>query len=554
MCSVDASQIHMAYTPSLRASLLALLLNACAAAPAPGVVSVKIAAINDFHGYLQPSQERISFSAPDRPEQPALAGGIARIATLVETLRAQNRYVTFVSSGDLIGASPLVSAAFRDEPTIEAMNAAGLDFNGLGNHEFDSGLAELRRMQDGGCAPGGCKAGAAFGGARFRFLGANVIETATGKPLFEPYGIREYAGIKVAFVGVTLKGTPAISSARNVGPLEFRDEAQAVNALVPELRRQGVEAIVVLIHQGGTTRGGANECVDLRGPIRDIVERFDRAVDVVLSGHTHQAYVCEVDGRLVTSAGSYGRMITEIDLQIDARSKDVVSARAVNRLVAAAIPENTRVNALLERYEQLAVPLQRVIGRIAAPLFRRTNADGESRLGQMVADAHLEASRSAGATVAFVNPGGIRAPLALQGEVTFSQVFDVYPFNNTLVTMTLTGAQIIELLEQQWQGDYPRVLQVSGSFSYEWEADAAPGSRVVRDSVTIAGERLDPGRSYRVAVNSYLADGGDRFTILLDGTERTAGPSSRDSIVRYLETRSPLAPPEERRIRRRMEK
>ena len=529
------------------ASALALLLSACSVVAPREWVSVKLAAINDFHGYIQASSEPITVGEAFTPR---LAGGIARIATLVETLRAQNRYFAFVSAGDLIGASPLISAAFNDEPTIETMNAAGLDFNGVGNHEFDAGIAELRRMQTGGCPATGCKTGTAFGGARFGFLAANVIEKATGKPLFPPYGVRQFGSIKIAFIGVTLKGTPEISSARNVAGLEFRDEAESVNALVPELKQQGIEAIIVLIHEGGTTRGGPNECVDLRGPIRDIVERLDRAVDLVLSGHTHQAYVCNLNGRLVTSAGSYGRFVTEIDLQIDPVSRDIVSARALNRVVELDIPASGRASAVMERYAQLAAPLHRVVGRIAAPFFRGINADGESRLGQLIADAHLAATRSAGATVAFVNPGGIRAPLSPEGDVTYAQVFDVYPFNNTLVTMTLTSAQLRELLEQQWQGEYPRVLQVSSGFTYAWNANAPAGSRVVRDSIMLDGRRLEPDGSYRIAVNSYLAAGGDRFTLLLEGAERSAGLNSREAIVRYLEMRSPLAPGGERRIRR----
>ncbi len=537
---------------SVLPALIALSLGACATLSARDIISVKLAAINDFHGYVQASAEPVVASNAGAAPARTLAGGAAKLAAIVDTLRAQNPHFAFVSSGDLIGASPLISAAFDDEPTIDVMNAAGLDFNAVGNHEFDGGLGHLRRLQAGGCPSAGCKSGTAFNGARFGLLAANVIVQSTGKPLFPPYGIKTFGGVKVAFIGVTLKGTPEISSARNVAGLEFRDEAEVVNALVPELKRQGIEAIVVLIHQGGITRGGPNECVDLRGPLRDIVERFDRAVDLVLSGHTHQAYVCELDGRLVTSAGSYGRFITEVDLRIDPQSRDIVSARAVNRAVTPDTPDNERVAALTAHYVQLAAPLQRIVGRLAAPITRRPNRDGESDLGQLIADAHLAATRDAGAVAAFVNPGGIRAPLESngEGEITYSQVFDVYPFNNTLVTMTLTGAQLVALLEQQWQQDFARVLQVSSGFSYVWNAGAPPGSRIARETVMIDGRPLRLTASYRVAVNSYLADGGDRFTVLLEGTGRTPGVSSREAIVRYLEAHSPLAPGSERRIRR----
>jgi 5'-nucleotidase len=376
--------------------------------------------------------------------------------------------------------------------------------------------------------------------------------SATGETLFPAHAVREYAGIKVAFVGLTLKATAEISSPRSVDGLEFRDEAETVNALVPELKSQGIEAIVVLIHQGGSTPGGPNECVDLRGPIRDIVARFDPAVDLVVSGHTHQAYVCDVGGRLVTSAGAYGRFVTEIDLTLDTRSRDVVSARAVNRLVSPDNAANVRVAAIVERYARLAAPLKRVVGRITAPFTRRFSSDGESPLGRAIADAHLAATRSEGAVVAFMNPGGIRAPLDLkgEGEITYDDVYNVYPFDNALVTMTLTGAQIFELLEQQWLGDFPRVLQVSDGFSYAWNPATRVGSRVMRDSVTLEGKPLEPEKAYRVAVNSYLADGGDAMSVLRQGVDRVRTLGGREAIVRFLETHSPLAPDSGRRIRR----
>jgi 5'-nucleotidase len=529
---------------------LLLVLGACSTVDAPRTISLKIAAINDFHGNLAAPAEGLILPQGGAPA-PTKAGGVAKLAGLVARLRAQSPHFVFVSAGDLVGASPLLSAAFDDEPTVEAMNAAGLDLHGVGNHEFDRGVAELRRMHAGGCPSDGCKSRRPYAGARFDFLAANVIDTATDKPIFPPYAIRSFGGVKVAFVGVTLEGTPEISSPRNVAGLEFRDEAESVNALVPELRRQGIETIVVLIHQGGIVRGNPNACDDLRGPIRAIVERLDRAVDVVLSGHTHQAYVCAVDGRLLTSAGAYGRFVTEVDLAIDSKTHDVVSARAINHVVTPDLEEHAGVAEVLARYAVLAAPLQRVVARITAPITRRVAPNGESKLGQVVADAHLSETRSAGAQIAFVNPGGIRAPLPFEGEgdVTYAQVFDVYPFDNTLVTMTLTGAQLIELLEQQWQGEFPRILQVSRGFTYAWDPGARVGSRVVRGSARLDGEPVRSDASYRVTVNSYLAAGGDNFSVLTRGADRTPSEVvSRDAIARYLGERSPVSPSDERRI------
>jgi 5'-nucleotidase len=528
-------------------------LSACASVAPPRTVTLNIAAINDFHGHLHASAEPVALRADDGSvESSVAAGGVAKLAAIVDGLRAKSPNFAFVSAGDLVGATPALSAAFQDEPTIDAMNAAGLDFNGVGNHEFDNAIEHLQRLQTGGCPAGGCRSGAKFGGARFRFLAANVIVKATGQPLLPPYALREYGGIKVAFIGLTLKGTPEISSPRILERVEFRDEADTVNALVPELERQGIEAIVVLIHQGGVNRGGPNACVDFRGPIRDIAARLDRAVDLVISGHTHQAYICRLDGRLVTSAGAFGRFVTDIELTLDAGSRDVLSARAVNRVVAPDTAEASRVAEVVDRYAKLAEPLQRAVGRISASIVRTVNADGESPLGRLIADAHLEAARSAGAVVAFMNPGGVRAPLERtgDGEVTYSNVFAVYPFDNALVAMTLTGAQIVEFLEQQWRGDFPRVMQVSRGFTYEWNPAAPVGSRVVRESIVLDGRPLEAGKSYRVAVNSFMAQGGDGMTVLREGTDRVQTIGGREAIARYLEKRSPLAPPADRRIRR----
>jgi len=532
-----------------RLALLFLFIacGGCAGSGAvPQQVTVKLLAINDFHGHLQASPEPVRVAGT-----PVRAGGSPQMATLIGRLRAAHQHVVFVSAGDLVGASPLISAFFDDEPAIEAMNLMGLDFNGVGNHEFDRGAAHLRRLQTGGCPAEGCKSRPVFGGARFQMLAANVVVRATDKPLLPPYGVKEYAGVKVAFIGLTLRQTPSIVSPRAIEGLEFRDEAQTVDELVPALRKEGVEAIVVLVHQGGVTSGGHNECADLKGPIVDLARRLNPAVDVVISAHTHQAYVCRLGGRLVTSAGAFGRFVTEIDLRIDRQTRDVVAATAVNHVVAPDAPADVAQAALVERYSKLAEPYTRVVGRIGAPFPRSSNDDGESALGQLIADAHLAATRSAGAVAAFMNPGGIRAPLELKegGELTFADVYAVYPFNNRLVTMTLTGTQILRLLEQQWQGEGSTVLQVSKGFGYAWDPRRPAGGRVRAESVTIDGQRLNPDARYRITVNNFNADGGDGLKVFLEGSERTVGVNSRDALVDYIRDRASAAPAQERRLR-----
>ncbi len=534
------------------------LLTACAG-PAPDVrapLEVKLLAFNDFHGYLTPPVSGVRQIAPDPAGVRTMipAGGIEHLATLVTTLRAKNPRSALVSAGDLVGASPLISSFFDDEPTVQAMNRIGLDFNGVGNHEFDHGSAELQRLKNGGCAAGGCKSGTAFEGAPFAILAANVVVRETAKPLLPAYGIKIFGVIRIAFVGATLKGTPALVPGEGVAGLDFIDEADAVNRLVPELKAQGIETIVVLLHQGGAQRGGDyNSCVGFSGPVVDIARRLDPAVDVIVSGHTHQSYVCELHGKLVTSAGSYGRLLTEIDLSIDPQTRDVKAARAVNHVVATALPKDPAMTEIVSRHAALAASLEnRVVGRISAPISALADENGESELGRLIADAQLAATVANGAVIAFMNPGGVRAPLPYKagGEITYGELFSVHPFGNMLVTLTLTGEQIVQILEQQWQRERPRPLHVSKGFSYAWNGNAQPGQRVVPGSVTLNGKPLDRAASYRVTVNNFLADGGDGFPMFAQGEERVVGHTDIEAMIDYFRTHSPLNHDSRARVRR----
>lgn len=526
------------------------LLVGCAPARPGGTVDVQVLAINDFHGHLEPAS-----GAAGEIEGTA-AGGAEYLATHIRAREAANPNTVVVSAGDLIGASPLLSALFHDEPTIEAMNALGLDLSAVGNHEFDEGADELRRMREGGCHPtDGCGDGDGFGGAKFGFLAANVIDRDTGETLFPPYTVRDFTGVKVAFVGMTLEATPTIVTPSGVAGLEFRDEADTVNALVPELARQGVEAIVVLLHEGGATPGGFNGCPGISGPIVDIVGRMSDAVDVVVSGHTHQAYNCRLDGKLVTSASSFGRLVTAIELTVDRARRDVVSARAANLIVTRDVDRAADLRSLIARYAELAAPVaNRVIGTVTADLTRAVSTTGQSALGTLIADAQLAATAdpgAGGAVAAFMNPGGIRADLTVAptggeapGEVTYGEAFAVQPFGNDLVTLTLTGAQIDALLEQQWCGQpSSRILQTSHGFSYTWDASRPPcEDRVDPSAIIIGGAPVNPASGYRVTVNSFLANGGDNFTVLLEGTDRLVGIVDLDALDAYLSANSPHQP------------
>lgn len=548
-------------------------------------VPVKILAINDFHGQLtSPGTLRVNATA----SSPTLSvGGADYLAGYIADYKARNPKTLVVSAGDLIGATPLVSALFHDEPTIEAMNRIGLDLNAVGNHEFDEGKDELLRMQKGGCHPTdphscqGALVGTPvpFEGADFKFLAANVVDTATNKPLFRPYAIKPVDGVRVAFIGMTLKETPTIVTPGGVAGLAFNDEADTVNALIPKLRKRGVEAVVVLIHQGGTVPVGQaadtlNTCPgELDGsPIKAIVNRFDDAVDLVISGHTHQAYNCRIVNRAgrpipVTSANAQGRVLSDITLNVDRKTKDVTAVDVVNVVVDrgnAAIVPSADVAELVDNYSAAAQPVaNRVIGQITAEMpHNAANAAGEIALGDVIADAQLAATAPAGsgaAVAAFMNPGGIRSPgltylssAAGEGDglVTYGEAFTVQPFGNSLVTMALTGAQIEALLEQQFTGcnatnapaafNYPasdtvgqnfnRILQVSDGFSYTWSAAGPACDKVNPASIRINGVTVDPAASYRITVNSFLADGGDKFYVLQLGGDRLGGAQDLDAL------------------------
>jgi 5'-nucleotidase len=540
-------------TWALAALVLALGVSGCTSLTptddtAPNV-ELRILAINDFHGNLETPRNDF--------------GGAAYLAAHLRRAEAEVEHAVIVSAGDLIGATPLISSLFHDEPTIEFANMLGLDYAGVGNHEFDEGKEELLRMQHGGPHPvDGEPPGAAFRGAEFGFLAANVIDVQTGETLLPPYAIRRFGGVPVAFIGLTLEGTPAVASAAAVAGLAFMDEVETIHSLVTQIRQQGVEAIVVVIHQGGFQGdGGEDDCNDFTGPIVDIVKEAHPAVDLFVSGHTHRHYLCRVDGRPVTSTGTAGRFYTDISARLDRVSGDLTVVDFDNVPVTQDIPPATDVEGLVSRYRSLVEKVSgQVVGTIIGDFTKDQDSAGQSLLGALIADAQFAATRDegeGGAHFAFMNSGGIRSNLLYaatgseqDGEVTFAEVFSVHPFGNNLVTMTLTGEQIFSLLEQQWSGTKGRnMMMPSEGFSYAWRRGAEPGTRVDRSSVRLNGDPLDPAGGYRVTVNSFLAEGGDGFTIFAEGTDRIDGKADVDALQDYLELNSPLSPAELDRIR-----
>ena len=514
-------------------------------------VQLRIVAINDFHGHIATSSSAF--------------GGVGRadyLAANVAAARAEVEHSVFVSAGDLIGGSPLVSALFHDEPTIEAMNLMGLDINAVGNHEFDEGPEELVRMQRGGAHPtDGDLDGDPFGGADFQFLAANVVDDVTGDTVLPPYTILEYGGIRVAFIGLTLEGTANIVARSSVEGLTFADEAETVNSLVPELRDEGIEAIVVLLHQGGFSDGDQNDCGSgLEGAVAEVTARLDDAVDLVIAGHTNDEFVCEVDGKWVTMSDNAGRLFTVIDVILGAATRDL-TVQDIRNLpnTQDGVTPDAELTTLIDKYESLSAPkANAVIGKTTTDILRQQNEAGESALGDVIADAHLEATREAGAVVAFMNRGGMRNDILFassgaesDGELTYAEAFSVQPFGNSLITMTLTGQQIDDLLEQQFRpGEVTTrgILQVSRGFSYEWDGAQPVGSRVDISGITINGVALESATPYRITTNSYLADGGSGFGVFREGTDRTGGMIDLEALEAYFAGLSTVAPGQQDRI------
>jgi len=560
---------HRLLTALIAIAALALAATPAALADNPNKdkdTYVQLLAINDFHGHVESTTPGniIDSTGANGP-----AGGAEYLATYVKNARMDNTNTLFVASGDLVGASPLTSALFHDEPTVEAMNLMGLDMSGIGNHEFDEGLDEIYRLMNGGCHPvDGCQDGTPFFGSIYGYLAANVVFEGTNETVLPAYEIRKVDNAKIAFIGLTFENTPLVVVPSSIEGLDFLPEVATVNALVHKLRDEnGVRAFVILIHQGGFqnapfSRGflDPNGCDNISGDIIPIVQQLDPMVDVVVSGHTHAAYNCRVGDKLLTSASSFGRVLTKIQLRIDHQSKDVVSSSATNVVVRQNVAKDPDETALVNKYKALAAPLaNQVLGRITEDLKSTRdgvqNAGGESPLGDVIADGQLEATAPTdfgGAVVALMNPGGIRVPLLYNqisggeqpGEVTYGEAFNVQPFGNTLTVKTCNGAQIQALLEQQFVVQTPpRFLQVSWTFSYAWDSTRPAGDKVVNSSVKINGVPIVDAQSYQVTMNNFLADGGDGFSVFRQCTNQIGGEVDLDAFGRYLLAHSPVSPP-----------
>jgi 5'-nucleotidase len=520
----------------LTAAMTAALLGGCAAdtaAPARADTTIHLVALNDFHGHLEASKF-VYRSASEAGEKTITAGGIDSLAAALQAYRREDPNLLFVGAGDLVGASPAMSSMWADEPSLVALNMLGMNLSSLGNHEFDQGRVELMRKQTGGCASPltakACKYSPEFKGAAFTYLAANVTDSATGKPFMPAYAIREVKGVKIAFIGAVLRDIASVVTASGIAGLSFGDEADAINKAAVAARAEGATVFVVLIHEGGNTTEAYDQpqCSQLKGPIVGIAHRLDPAIRLIISGHTHKGFQCEVEGRTITQAQMGGHVLSRIDLDVDAnRQLRRIDVRNVP-VVPGQYPLEPKAAAFLAEVKArsmaaLARPIARVESRSVG---RHANPAGETPLGGMIADAVVDATRAEGVQIGFMNNGGMRADFDVGPDLvaTFGQAQVVLPFANTLVVMDMTGAQLRALLEEQFQrpdgSDHAAILQVSSSLRYRWDNARPAGAKVVPGSITVNGAPLLDGKTYRVVANNFLAEGGDGFPTFARATNK----------------------------------
>jgi len=542
------------------------------------LVEVQLLAFNDYHGHVKAEYAgTVNDGYGDVP-----AGGGEYLSAKLDELRLDVKYSLTVAAGDLIGGSPMFSALFHDEPSVESLNAMGLNVSSVGNHEFDRGVDELLRMQHGGCHPvDGCYfPEQPYAGADFQWLAANVVDEITGESLLPRYWVEKFESVNVGFIGMTLEATDTLVAPDGTEGWIFLDEAETANSLVPILKAERVDAIVLLLHEGGSQTppiGGFDGCVGISGPVVAINDALDPAIDVLITGHTHLPYNCLLPDpagqpRIVTSAYSHGRIVSEVWLVLDKRTNDVRRdlSNATNHIVdRSMLLPDPAVTEVIDRWHPLYDAAGNTsVGTITEDILRGGDPPGsdrgvESAASNLVADAQMWATSANWAQIAFMNPGGVRSDLIYaasgdegDGVVTFGEAFTFQPFGNTLLTFAMTGEEIISVLAEQCQpaGSARPFLHlgVSDGFTYDlattFNTDGYCDT-IALSNIKLNGVDLDPATEYLVTVNNFLADGGDNFTTFATITgPRIEGGRDLDALANYLGAFSPVAPPSTGRV------
>ncbi|WP_051348382.1 bifunctional metallophosphatase/5'-nucleotidase [Peribacillus kribbensis] len=478
----------------------------------PHPFEVQLLGVNDFHGQLDVTRKVNGRSV----------GRADYLAAYLKQQKAKVKDTLLLAVGDNVGASAPVSALMQDEPTINIFNTLHFDVSTIGNHEFDHGVNEMIRQIYGGRNP---NTGEFFKGANYPYICANVVTTKTKKPILPPYLIKKVHGAKIGFIGVVTTETPTITMPSNVKNIEFTDETEAINKYAKELKKQGVQTIVVLAHDPGTSAADGSNA---NGRVYDIAQHTDPEVDVIFGGHNHAYMNTKVNGKLVVQAYSFGTAFDEVHLWIDPKTKDVVKSEAkIVNTYQDAIQPDPQVKQMIDEDEAKVAPLiNKVVGSAATALTQDQNASGESNLGDFITDAQRA---STNAQIAITNPGGIRANIN-SGEITWGELFTVQPFNNQLITMNLTGDQIRQALNQQWATG--RMLQMSG-MKYTW--DSTLGTDKIVSLTLEDGTPIEPNQTYSVTMNSFLASGGDGFTVFASGQNPVTGQVDLDALVDYVQ-------------------
>lgn len=484
-------------------------------------IKVQLLGVNDFHGQLDSSS---SYDKDKDGVKESRIGGVEYLAAYLKAAEKTNPNTLLISAGDMIGASRLVSAAFQDEPTVEAFEAMGFDIGVPGNHEFDEGIAELQRMVNGGEHPGG-KGLKGYDGMNFPMISANVYDKSTGKLLFAPYTIKEIGGAKIGFIGVTTQETPSIIVAAGNENLEVRDEAEAINTYAKELKDQGIKAIVVIAHNPTTQT--ANDSLYDAGAL---AEKVDDEVDVIFAAHNHVYADKVVDNKLIVQAYSYGTAFSDVDLEIDAEGQIVNKEADVTTVVQGDLPADPEMAAILKKYLDLVKPIaEKVVGESTGEMkgsYPTRGLVGDQAVGNLIADG-MKAEMDA--DFALMNGGGVRNSID-KGPITVGDLFAVQPFANTLNKVSLTGAELRQVLNTQITS---RGLDfyIAG-FKYTWDGDT---NKVV-DIMLPDGTKIDESKEYSVVVNNYMFGAKDYKIGELADYKFVQGPEDLEATVNYVKS------------------